>query len=100
MLYELTLAAETDMRSIIRYTRKEHGNAQVRVYTDCLKQCVQMLAEETGRIVHLPEFHQHLRMIHCRHHYIFGLMRPHKTMLIVAFLHERMDVTARLKDRI
>ncbi|MAC59984.1 MAG: plasmid stabilization protein ParE, partial [Novosphingobium sp.] len=36
--YVLTAAAEDDLRSIIRYTRKQWGSAQVRSYIAKLEQ--------------------------------------------------------------
>ncbi len=41
-----------------------------------------------------------LRMAHCEHHYVFCLPREDAPALIVAILHERMDLMARLADRL
>lgn len=41
-----------------------------------------------------------LRMARCQHHYIFCLPRDHAPALIVAILHERMDLMGRLADRL
>lgn len=41
-----------------------------------------------------------LRMARCQHHYIFCLPREHAPALIVAILHERMDLIRRLADRL
>lgn len=42
-----------------------------------------------------------LRMVHCEHHCVFCLPRPNEEpMLIVAILHERMDLLRRLADRL
>jgi len=35
--YDLTTAAKADLRGIIRYTRKQRGNAQVRRYVASLE---------------------------------------------------------------
>jgi plasmid stabilization system protein ParE len=98
--YELSLAAEADMRGIIRYTRRTHGVAHVRTYTTQLKECALGLATGKGHIRTLSEIHPNLRLVHCQHHYIFGVMREDMPMLIVAFLHERMDIIQRLTLRL
>jgi toxin ParE1/3/4 len=98
--YDLTLAAEADMRDIIRYTRCTHGIAQVHTYTAKLKQCALWLATGKGHFRTMPAIHPDLRLVLCQHHYVFGLMRHNMTMLIIAFLHERMDTMQRLKARL
>jgi plasmid stabilization system protein ParE len=40
-----------------------------------------------------------LRMIHCEHHFIFCLPRENAPVLVVAILHERMDLMTRVADR-
>ena len=39
-------------------------------------------------------------MLHFEYHYIFCLPRDDAPALIVAILHERMDLMARLADRL
>ena len=41
-----------------------------------------------------------LRMVHFEYHYIFCLPRGDAPSLIVAIFHERMDLMARLKERL
>ena len=41
-----------------------------------------------------------LRMARCEHHYIFCLPRHDAPALVVAILHERMDIMARLAHRL
>lgn len=41
-----------------------------------------------------------LRVAHCEHHYVFCLLRANEAALIVAIFHERMDLMARLADRL
>ena len=48
----------------------------------------------------MNDLYPNVRVMHCQHHYIFGLMREDAPMLIVAILHERMDVIARLQNRL
>lgn len=39
-----------------------------------------------------------LRMMRCRHHYLFGLSREDAPTLILAILHEKVGLIARLGD--
>jgi plasmid stabilization system protein ParE len=98
--YLLTDAAEADLRGIIRYTYKQWGDAQVRGYITQLERGIARLAAGEGAFKHLGEVHPALRMAHCGHHCVFCLSRANAPALIVAILHERMDLMARLADRL
>ncbi|MBS5160028.1 MAG: type II toxin-antitoxin system RelE/ParE family toxin [Klebsiella variicola] len=98
--YVLTAEAEGDLRGIIRYTRKEWGAAQVRRYITKLEQGIAGLAAGQGRFSDMSELYPALRMAHCEHHYVFCLPREGAPALVVAIFHERMDLMARLADRL
>lgn len=98
--YSLTAEAEADMRSIIRYTRKQWGAAQVRRYIVKLEQGIASLATGQGSFKDMSELYPALRMARCEHHYVFCLPRESAPALIVAIFHERMDLMTRLADRI
>jgi toxin ParE1/3/4 len=98
--YVLTLAAEADVRGIVRHTRKEWGDAQVRHYVTQLEQSMVRLAAGQGYFKDMSALYPGLRMVRCEHHYVFGLPRERSPALIVAILHERMDLMARLADRL
>lgn len=98
--YVLTRAAEADVRGIIRHTRKEWGDAQVRRYLTKLEQGMTRLATGQGPFKDMSALYPALRMVHCEHHYVFCLPRKRAPALIVAILHERMDLMARLSDRL
>jgi plasmid stabilization system protein ParE len=98
--YVLTDAAETDLRAIIRRTRKEWGDAQVRRYVTKLEQGMARLAAGQGAFKELGEIHPALRVAHCEHHYVFCLPREQDPALIVAILHERMDLLIRVAKRL
>ena len=46
--YVLTAAAETDLREIVRYTRRQWGDAQVRSYIAKLERAITRLAIGQG----------------------------------------------------
>ncbi len=98
--YLLTDAAETDLREIIRYTRRQWGDAQVRSYVARLEQGIERLAAGEGVFKELGAIHPALRVAHCGHHWVFCLPREDAPALIVAILHERMDLMARLAGRL
>ena len=98
--YILTKAAEADLREVIRYTRHQWGAAQARRYVGQLQNCAEALAAGDGRHRDMGDLHPGLRMLHCEHHYIFCLPRPDAPALIVAILHERMDLLARVAGRL
>ncbi|BCM19882.1 type II toxin-antitoxin system RelE/ParE family toxin [Mesorhizobium sp. J8] len=88
------------MRDIIRYTRKEWGDAQVRRYIAKLEQGIARVAASQGVFKDMSALYPALRMVHCEHHYVFCLPRENAPALIVAILHERMDLMTRLIDRL
>ena len=98
--YALTDEAEADLRSIIRYTRKTWGADRVRRYVGLLERSMAQLAAGEGAFRELGNIHPALRMAHCEHHYLFCLPRDDAPALIVALLHERMDVLMRLIGRL
>ncbi|MCC4614307.1 type II toxin-antitoxin system RelE/ParE family toxin [Xanthomonas campestris] len=98
--YVLTDAAEADLRGIIRYTSTRWGQAQVRRYIADLERGIARLAAGEGTFKDLSTLYPALRMSHCMHHYVFCLPREHAPSLIVAILHERMDLIMRLAGRL
>lgn len=98
--YVLTTEAEADLRGIIRYTRKEWGAAQVRRYIAKLEQGIAALADGHRPFKDMSEIYPALRMARCEHHYVFCLPREDSAALIVAILHERMDLLMRLSARL
>lgn len=99
-LHVLTAAAETDVRGIVRYTRRQSGDAKLRAYMDKLERGIVRLAAGQGAFKDLGMLYPALRMSHCQHHYIFCLHRENAPPLIVAILHERMNLMTRLADRL
>lgn len=100
MNYVLTDDAEADLRGIVLYTRKEWGAAQVRTYVAKLKAGIARVAVGQGIFKELDALYPALRMARCEHHYVFCLPRENAPTLIVAIFHERMDLMARLTDRL
>lgn len=98
--YDLSLSAEADLRDIVRYTRNQWGETQARHYLAALKSCIERVAAGLGIVKDMAALHAGLRMVHCHHHYVFCRSDDHAPALIVAILHERMDLMTRLSDRL
>lgn len=97
--YVLSTAAEADLREIIRYTRKQWGDAQARAYVVKLRCGIESVSAGQGLFKDMTALYPSLRMIHCEHHFIFCLPRENAPVLVVAILHERMDLMTRVADR-
>jgi len=98
--YVLTDAAEADLRDIIRYTRTQWGAVQVRRYVAKLQTGMANVAAGKGTFKQLDALYPKLRVAHCEHHYIFCLPRENAPALIIAIFHERMDLLARVANRL
>lgn len=98
--YVLTAAAEADLRGIVRYTRGQWGDAQVRIYMTKLAQCIERLASGRRGGERMDAVHPGLQMGRCQQHRVFFLPQEDGPTLVIAILHERMDLMARLASRL
>jgi plasmid stabilization system protein ParE len=98
--YVLDPAADADLRAVVRYTKQKWGVDQVLTYTAQLTQAMSELASGQGIYKELSDLHPCLRMTRCQHHYLFALVIQGKPAVILAILHERMDIMNRLKKRL
>lgn len=96
----LQKGAADDLRSIVRYTKDTWGTAQARAYAEKLREGFLKLAEGRGAYKVLTDMRPDLRVVRCERHYIFCLWRQDAPAIIVAVLHERMDLISRIADRL
>ena len=96
--YDLTLAAEEDLRSIWRYTYDTWGADQADSYFGQIEDCCDAVGEGRVRSRSFDTLPEGVSIHRCEHHYIVWLdaNRP----VVIAILHERMDFVRRLKDRL
>ncbi|RFC61843.1 type II toxin-antitoxin system RelE/ParE family toxin [Fulvimarina endophytica] len=96
--YELTLAAEEDLRGIWRYTQETWGLDHAETYFDRIEACCEAVGDGRARSKTLSGLPDSIHIYRCEHHYLVFLneSRP----VIIAILHERMDFMRRLKDRL
>jgi plasmid stabilization system protein ParE len=98
--YDITPAARQDIRGIWIYTAKQWGERQADRYTGRLEMCFQGLAEGRTRSRSFSERVPQVRVPRCQHHYIFYVQPEGRKPLVIAVLHERMDMLARLGERL
>ena len=98
--YDITPAARQDIRGIWIYTAKQWGERQADRYTGRLEMCFQGLAEGRTRSRSFSERVPQVRVTRCQHHYIFYVQPEGRKPLVIALLHERMNMLARLGERL
>lgn len=98
--YVLAIGAEADLRGIVRYTRTQWSDAQVRRYINRLEQGFTRLASGQAPFKDMDALYPKLRMAHCEHHFVFCLPRDNEPALIVGIFHERMDLMTKLGERL
>jgi len=100
MSYELSKETENDWYNIVGYTLSNFGKRQVKKYTKSLLKCLDDLVNEVGQFKVIDVSGYQVIIKHCQKHYIFGLVRNNEPLLIIAILHEQMDLMQRLKSRL
>jgi plasmid stabilization system protein ParE len=98
--YVLSSLAEADLRDIVRYSRKQWGDQRTRAYVEQLERGTSKLARAEGHYRDMSAVYPELRVALVGHHYVFCLPRADAPALVVAVLHERMDLITRLKARL
>jgi len=98
--YEISIAAEKDWRGILRYTLDNFGKRQVQKYTNSLLKCLDDLANGVGLYKEIDVSGHQVLIKRCQRHYIFALNQTDQPLLIIAILHEQMDLIQRLKNRL
>lgn len=98
--FEISALAEEDLIGIARYTIEQWDIEQAQRYADYFDAHFAMIASGEARtrspIKHRPE----LRSSRCKKHVVFHLVRDNECPLIIAVLHERMDLMTRLISRL
>lgn len=98
--YVLSRGAAADLRDIVRYTVETWGEAQSVAYVAELEAAACEVAQGQGAFKELDDLLPGLRVRRAGTHVLFYLPRQNRQTLILAILHERMDLIARLKERL
>lgn len=96
--YQLTLAAEDDLRGIWRYTYDKWGPEQADMYLDQIGDCLDAIGLGRVHSRSSDKLPDGVYVYRCQKHFIFWI--DIDNLIIIAVLHERMDVVERLKDRL
>jgi len=98
--YDLTTEADADILEIVHYTVSTWGDAQALRYRAALENHFNSIARKTARtkafLPHRPE----LRVSRVQHHFVFHLIREQRCPLIIAVLHENMNLMNRVRRRL
>lgn len=98
--YILTAGAADDIREIARYTDRQWGKQQREAYVAQLEKVATDLALGKGVFRERNDVYPGVRVQLAGHHFVFCLPRKAEPALILAVLHERMDLVARLTGRL
>ncbi|MCH9806580.1 MAG: type II toxin-antitoxin system RelE/ParE family toxin [Alphaproteobacteria bacterium] len=96
--YVLTNEAECDIESIWEYTCKKWGPDQADLYLSKRDAGCEAIAGGKAVSRSFADIDPRLNCCHCEHHYVFFL-ETGDLPIIIAVLHERMDLMKRLVDR-
>ena len=92
--------ADADLDGIVGYTRREWGDGQARRYLAQLRQSLDQIADDSAGHKIVTTLSRPVRVLRCQHYCIYCLPRDQKPALIIAILHERMDLNARIAERL
>ena len=99
-VYELTRGADADLHAIARYTIANWGVEGARRYETSLEDHFSAIGRQEARTRVILKHRPELRVSRVEHHYVFHLVREHQCPLILAVLHESMDLMNRLRNRL
>lgn len=92
--------AQGELREIVRYTSQQWGAAQARDYAGLIDAAATDLATGRGLYKDWGSVLPGLRVKAAGSHFVFCVLRPGKPALVLAILHQRMDLMARLQRRL
>lgn len=94
--FRFTETAREDLIAIWLYGFETWGEEQADRYQDNLQACCERIAAGLAHTKCVPGM-ANVKLHRCRHHYLFFI--PGDPVLIIAVLHERMDLIRRLRER-
>ena len=98
--YELGQDAADDLETIADYTISNWGAKQASRYSARLDSHFDAIANGKARSRHFLPHRPELLVSHIEHHFVFHLERKNDCPLIIAVFHEKMDLMARLRERL
>ena len=98
--FAYALEAQNELADIVRYTARQWGAAQARKYAAQLDAAANDLASGQGVFKAWDDVLEGLRVKAVGSHLVFCVVRPGQLPLVLAVLHQRMDLMVRLKGRL
>jgi len=98
--YFLIPEAEEDIKGIARYTLERWGKKQYFSYAESFERRFQEIANGAVQPRMFSKRFPLVLMNKCEHHYIFYIHKKESIPLIIAILHERMDIVSWLENRV
>jgi len=92
--------AQAELREIVRYTAQQWGAAKARAYAHQIDKAAADLATGQGVFKDWGDVLPGLRVKVAGSHFVFCVLRPGKPASVLAVLHQRMDLMARLRGRL
>jgi plasmid stabilization system protein ParE len=100
LLYELTEEAVEDIQAIAEYSVSTWGVEQAQRYEALLEKHLQAIGRQKVRTRVFLDHRPELLVSRIEHHYVFHQVRKNQCPLILAVLHENMDLVRRLRGRL
>jgi toxin ParE1/3/4 len=100
-VHDITPLAESDLLGIWNYTADTWGVEQANRYLRDFDACFSAITAGTIMAKRPLPGRPRLQSMRCQHHYVFFLTAKQSGKpIIIAILHENMDLIARLKERL
>jgi len=98
--YALEDEAEHDLLEIGRYTVRTWSLEQAVCYLSALEDHFTSIASNDALEKAVFKHRDDFRVSRCRHHYVFFVREDGESVVILAVLHENMDLIARFRERL
>ncbi len=98
--YSLEDEAEYDLLEIGRYTTRTWSVDQAVRYLSALEDHFADLARKDALEKAVFDHRGDYRVSRCQHHYVFFVREDDDRVLVLAVLHENMDLIARFRERL
>ena len=92
--------AQAELREIVRHTAQQWGADQARAYARQIDEAAADLASGEGVFKDWGTVLPGLRVKAAGSHFVFCVLRPNQPALVLAILHQRMDLMTRLQRRL
>ena len=98
--YALENEAEHDLLEIGRYTMRTWGVEQAVRYLSAPEDHFASLAKKGALEKAVFDHRSDFRVSRCQHHYVFFVREADGDVLVLAVLHENMNLIARFRERL